>query len=79
MSTVAGSTLVADSVELARRPAVQGVSDLLMSLVGAIGAALSGIVLSLLTYSGLSLAAGLLVLPVILFGLTVGNRVPSRQ
>jgi MFS family permease len=70
MSTVAGSTLVADSVELARRPAVQGVSDLLMSLVGAIGAALSGVVLSLLTYSGLSLTAGLLVLPVILFAMT---------
>lgn len=69
MSTVAGSTLVADSVELARRPAVQGVSDLLMSLVGATGAALSGLVLSLLTYSGLSLAAGLLVLPVVLFSL----------
>ncbi|MFC0545644.1 MFS transporter [Kutzneria chonburiensis] len=68
MSTVAGSTLVADSVELARRPAVQGVSDLLMSLVGATGAALAGVVLSVLTYSGLSLAAGLLVLPVILFG-----------
>ncbi|MFC0431710.1 MFS transporter [Kutzneria buriramensis] len=78
MSTVAGSTLVADSVELARRPAVQGVSDLLMSLVGAIGAALSGVVLSLLTYSGLSLAAGLLVLPVLLFGLAVRDRVPSR-
>jgi MFS family permease len=70
MSTVAGSTIVADSVELARRPAVQGVSDLLMSLVGAIGAALSGVVLSLLTYSGLSLTAGLLVLPVILFAMT---------
>ncbi|GAA3434620.1 MFS transporter [Kutzneria kofuensis] len=78
MSTVAGSTLVADSVELARRPAVQGVSDLLMSLVGAIGAALSGVVLSLLTYSGLSLAAGLLVLPVLLFGLAARSRVPSR-
>lgn len=78
MSTVAGSTLVADSVELARRPAVQGVSDLLMSLVGATGAALSGVVLSLLTYRGLSLAAGLLVLPVILFGLAVRGRRPSR-
>ena len=74
MSTVAGSTLVADSVELARRPAVQGVSDLLMSLVGAIGAALSGVVLSLITYSGLSLTAGLLVLPVLVFGLTVRGR-----
>ena len=74
MSTVAGSTLVADSVELARRPAVQGVSDLLMSLVGAIGAALSGVVLSLITYSGLSLTAGLLVLPVLVFGLTVRRR-----
>jgi hypothetical protein len=40
-----------------------------MSLVGATGAALAGVVLSVLTYSGLSLAAGLLVLPVILFGL----------
>ena len=79
MATVAGSTLVADSVELARRPAVQGVSDLLMSLVGATGAALSGVVLSLLTYSGLSLAAGLLVLPVLLFSLAVRTRVPEKQ
>jgi MFS family permease len=78
MSTVAGSTLIADAVELARRPAVQGVSDLLMSLVGAIGAALSGVVLSLLSYGGLSLAAGLLVLPVLLLALTVRERVPSR-
>lgn len=77
MATVAGSTLVADSVELARRPAVQGVSDLIMSLVGATGAALSGVVLSLLTYSGLSLAAGLLVLPVLLFSLAVRARVPG--
>ena len=79
MATVAGSTLVADSVELARRPAVQGVSDLIMSLVGATGAALSGVVLSLLTYSGLSLAAGLLVLPVLLFSLAVRTRVPQKQ
>jgi MFS family permease len=78
MATVAGATLVADSVELDRRPAVQGLSDLLMSLTGATGAALSGVVLSLLTYSGLSLAAGLLVLPVLLFGLAVRSRMPSR-
>jgi len=79
MSTVAGSTLVADSVELGRRPAVQGVSDLLMSLTGAIGAALSGVVLTLITYTGLSLAAGLLVLPVIVFSLTVPARTPAGR
>lgn len=79
LSTVAGSTLVSDSVELARRPAVQGVSDLLMSLTGAIGAALSGLVLTLITYTGLSLAAGLLVLPVIVFSLTVKPRTPAER
>ncbi|QCB94965.1 MFS transporter [Cellulomonas shaoxiangyii] len=57
-STVAGSALVVTAVEPARRPALQGVSDALMSLAGAVGGALAGPVLTLLGFGGL---AGVLV------------------
>ncbi|PSL01332.1 putative MFS family arabinose efflux permease [Haloactinopolyspora alba] len=60
---VAGSALLAESVPDDERPAVQGVSDLLMNLAGALGGGLSGVVLGWQGYGGLTVVAGLLVLP----------------
>lgn len=56
-ATVAGSTLVSDSVDVAGRARIQGRSDLLMSAAGALGGAASGLVLAALGYGGLALAA----------------------
>ncbi len=56
-ATVAGSTLVSDSVDVAGRARIQGRSDLLMSSAGALGGAASGLVLAALGYGGLALAA----------------------
>lgn len=66
-STVAASTLLTESVTVARRALVQGRSDLIMNLTAATAGALSGVVLSLIGYSGLALAAGVLVLSVFAF------------
>jgi MFS family permease len=60
-STVAGSTLLAESTSIASRPKVQGISDLLMSGSGALGGASAGVVLAFLGYGGLSFVALALV------------------
>lgn len=59
-STVAGSSIVAATVTGVERVAVQGLSDSLMSLAGAGGGALAGLVLAAAGYSGLSVAGGAL-------------------
>ncbi|MEU4211295.1 MFS transporter [Streptomyces sp. NPDC026206] len=68
-ATVAGSTLLSESVDAAHRPEVEGLSDTLMNLVGAAGGALSGAVLSGYGYGGLNAAAAVLVAPVSAFAL----------
>lgn len=65
-ATVAGSTLLTESTSLARRPTVQGISDLVMSGSGALGGALAGVILALLGYDGLSFVALVLVVAVTL-------------
>ncbi|MER3390607.1 MAG: MFS transporter [Microcella sp.] len=60
-STVAGSALLTESAAPARRPIVQGRSDLLMSGSGAVGGALAGPLLAGLGYSGLSFVTMTLV------------------
>jgi MFS family permease len=61
-STVAGSALIAESADPLRRTVIQGRADLLMSGAGAVGGALAGPALALLTYEGLGLVAiGLVV------------------
>ncbi len=60
-STVAGSALIVESADPLHRTRTQGRADLLMSSVGAAGGALAGPVLVLIGYSGLSLAAMVLV------------------
>lgn len=53
-STVAGSAQVSEAVPSGHRPQLQGMSDLLMNLVGATGGALAGPVLALIGFNGLS-------------------------
>jgi MFS family permease len=56
-ATIAGSTLLAESVNADDRVLVQGVSDTMMGVAGAVGAGFSGLVMSGLGYQGLNLAA----------------------
>ncbi len=56
-STIAGSTLLAESVPQEERVRVQGVSDTLMGAAGAVGGGFSGLLLALLGYQGLNMAA----------------------
>jgi MFS family permease len=63
-ATVAGSALVSDLVTGATRVRVQGRTDTIMSLSGALGGASAGPVLVLVGYSGLAWLAGVLVLVV---------------
>ncbi len=79
-STVAGSSIVAATVTGVERVAVQGLSDSLMSLAGAGGGALAGVVLATVGYSGLSVAGGLLALTGILaFWLISRVPIPSPE
>ncbi|WP_062429314.1 MFS transporter [Herbidospora daliensis] len=54
-SLVAGSAMVTEAVALERRPAVQGLSDLLMNVCGAAGALLAGAIVGTLSYLVLGL------------------------
>lgn len=65
-ATVAGSALLTESTPVARRTRVQGLSDVVMSAAGATGGALSGVVLVLIGYNGLSLVSLVLVATVTL-------------
>lgn len=62
-SIVAASTQLAESVSDQQRPRVQGTADLLMNLGAAAAAALAGITVAGIGFSGLSLLAALAVLP----------------
>jgi predicted MFS family arabinose efflux permease len=65
-SVVAGSAMVAESVHIQDRPAIQGISDLSMNAAGALGGALAGPVLASMGYSGLAfLAMGLVAVVLI--------------
>lgn len=66
-TTVAGSTLLTEASSESQRTRRQGLSDLTMSLVGAIGAILAGVVLSWIGYGGLALVVGVLVVATVLF------------
>ncbi|MFI7633579.1 MFS transporter [Nonomuraea sp. NPDC049400] len=58
---VAGSALVTESVPLDRRPAVQGLSDLLMNVCGATGTIVAGAIVGVLGYGMLGLVVGVMV------------------
>jgi hypothetical protein len=62
---VAGSTLLSESVGTVVRPAVQGLSDLVMGLAGAAAGALSGLVVFWSGYPVLTLLAAIATVPLI--------------
>lgn len=76
-ATVSGSTLLAESVGQDARVVVQGVSDMLMGAAGAVGGAVSGLVLSWIGYLGLNLLGGVVgatVLAAAFLTLVAGRR-----
>lgn len=64
-ATIAGSTLLAESVEAGDRVLVQGVSDTLMGVAGAVGSGFAGLVMSGVGYQGLNLAAAAVAVAVL--------------
>ncbi|MFL1381896.1 MULTISPECIES: MFS transporter [unclassified Nocardiopsis] len=68
-SLVAGTALLAGSLEVGVRPRAQGVSDLLMNLGGAAAGGLSGLVLAQTGFGGLNLFAALFTVPVFVLAL----------
>ena len=64
-ATVAGAALLTESSTVLMRPRRQGVSDSLMSLTAAVGAAGAGIVLTQFGYGGLATVALMLVIAII--------------
>ena len=75
-SVVAGSALVTESVSITDRPALQGFSDLSMNAAGALGGAVAGPILTAAGYSGLGLAAMVLVGIVVAWS---ARRLPGDQ
>jgi hypothetical protein len=64
LAFVSGSALLTDALSPADRTSIQGLADLLMGLMGAIGSAAGGVVLGVWGFGMLNLlGAGLLVLP----------------
>ncbi|GLZ34249.1 tetracycline resistance protein [Lentzea sp. NBRC 105346] len=73
---VAGSALLTESVAVADRPAAQGLSDLCMNVGGAVGGAVSGIVVTAWSYASLGLIVGFTALPLLVVCLFVTLRRP---
>ncbi|WP_232466263.1 MULTISPECIES: MFS transporter [unclassified Diaminobutyricimonas] len=73
-STVAGSAMLTESVDLLERPKVQGVSDTTMNLCGAVGGALAGVVMAGFGY-GLLNAFVLALVAVVVLTLIMRPRV----
>jgi MFS family permease len=61
---IAGSTLVTDAVAPDERPAVQGLSDLVMNAAGAFGGLLAGLVIWVSSYAVLCAVAVLPLIPI---------------
>ena len=75
---VAGSTLLTEAVPAADHPRVQGASDLVMGLCGAVGGAVSGVVVGTLGFGWLALGAAPLLVALLALGvLTPRTRVPA--
>ncbi|MDX3664190.1 MFS transporter [Streptomyces sp. ID05-26A] len=75
---VAGSALLTESVPVDDRPAAQGLSDLVMNVGGAIGGAVSGIVVTAWSYAALGLIVGFTALPLLVVCLFASLRRPVR-
>ena len=75
---VAGSALLTESVRVEDRPAAQGLSDLVMNVGAAVGGAVSGIVVTALSYAALGLIVGFTALPLLVVCLFASLRRPVR-
>ncbi|MBT2587205.1 MFS transporter [Arthrobacter sp. ISL-95] len=73
-ATIAGSTLLAESVEPDQRVTVQGVSDTLMGAAGALGGATSGLLLAWIGYQGLNIASSILAAAVLALTAVTASR-----
>ncbi|MCP2046793.1 UNVERIFIED_ORG: MFS family permease [Paenarthrobacter nicotinovorans] len=73
-ATIAGSTMLAESVSPDERVAVQGVSDTLMGAAGALGGATSGLLLAWIGYQGLNMASSLVAAAVLALTLVMAFR-----
>lgn len=73
-STVASSALVTELSQASRRTRYQGITDLLMSLAGAVGGALAGVVLAFAGYAGLAFGCITLVAIVVVAAVVVRGR-----
>jgi len=70
---IAGSTYLSESVAIEMKPASQGASDLVMNLMGAIGGALSGVIIGIFSYGLLCTVVGLCVVFVTVWSLKIKN------
>ncbi len=66
---VAGSTLLSESVGVENKPSVQGLSDFVMGLAGALAGALSGVVVAWSSYATLTMLAAVVTVPLIALAL----------
>lgn len=71
---IAGSTLLVDDVGPVERPSVQGLSDLVMNVAGAIGGAVAGLVVAFSSYAVLCAVAAVPVLGLAALVATWGKR-----
>ena len=72
-ATVSGSALLATSVPVEQKTNVQGLSDSLMNLSGALGGAVAGTIVSLHLFTGLNMAALVPVALLLVFSVLVRN------
>ncbi|MDQ3157364.1 MAG: MFS transporter, partial [Actinomycetota bacterium] len=72
-SVIAGSALLSQNLAAEVRPAVQGLSDLIMNLAGASGGLIAGLVMAGWGFGTLNAAAAVLTLPVV-FVIVAGRR-----
>ncbi|MCF3141188.1 MFS transporter [Paenarthrobacter sp. AR 02] len=78
-ATIAGSTLLAESVAPGQRVTVQGVSDTLMGAAGAVGGATSGLLLAWIGYQGLNIASSMVAAAVLALAGVAALRGPLRH
>ncbi|MAP62815.1 MAG: MFS transporter [Microbacterium sp.] len=76
-ATVAGAALLTEASDEDRRTRRQGLSDTVMSLVGAAGAIAAGVILGWIGYGGLALVVGVAVVAVVVCA-PAGRLTPQR-
>ena len=77
-ATVSGSAMLAETVPLEQKTNVQGVSDMMMMLAGALGGAVAGNILALVKFVGLNLASLVPVVIVVLATALISSRASKR-